>query len=400
MNRTYGEEEGVSPPVVESSIKTRARIALMSYTIDNRRGKGTAIYARTLIEHMIEDDRFEFSLVHYDRVNDALYGMAQEIVIPEIPRLPFGTRFLRTMLFFWEYRHHRFDIIHWFQPRLYPFFWLAPAKHLVVTAHGAGDITAPYKFIFSRSVFNFLMIHFNRFLAAIIADSEFGKEEIREWYRVEKEKVHTIHIGGGDRFRVMPKDSARREIAKKYGIDSSFILDIARLEPNKNVLKVVEAYILARKRYGIREKLVIVGFKGHGHEKILETAHESPYKNDIVFLDYVAEEDLNAFYSAAELFVFPSLNEGFGLPVVEAFSVGVPVITSNVSALPEIAGDAAVLVDPRNSADIARAIHDALSNPSLRELMIQKGLARARNFTWDKTAKETLTLYNTLLSKS
>ena len=120
--------------------------------------------------------------MHFDKTDDPLYKKAKEIVMPEIVRLPFGTRFIRLMLFFWKYRNDRFDIIHWFQPRLYPFFWLAPARLIVATLHGAGDVTAPASFVFSKSVFNFVLKHFNHRVSAIIVDSDIAKDEIVDAY--------------------------------------------------------------------------------------------------------------------------------------------------------------------------------------------------------------------------
>src|SRR3989338_5159465 len=160
----------------------RIKVALMSHPMDNRAGKGTALYTRKLIEELLKNERLEITLVHYDAVPDKLYKKAREIVIPQIPHLPFGTRFVRTLLFFWKYRKEKFDIIHWFQPRLYPFFWLAPAKHIVVTAHGGGDAAYPHAFLFSRFVFVGVMKLFGRYIRATVGDSAFARQEIIDAY--------------------------------------------------------------------------------------------------------------------------------------------------------------------------------------------------------------------------
>ena len=132
----------------------------MSYAMDNRQAKGTALYTRKLIENLLANDRFDFYLVHYDKVDDPLYKKAHEIMIPRI-KLPYGSRFVSQLLFFWKFRKNKFDIMHWFQPRVYPFYWLAPAKKIVITMHAAGDITAPGFFVFSKEVFNFVLKYFN-----------------------------------------------------------------------------------------------------------------------------------------------------------------------------------------------------------------------------------------------
>ncbi len=375
----------------------KVRVALMSYAMDNRPAKGTALYTRKLIENLLEDDRFEWYLVHFDRVDDPIYKRAHEIIMPEL-KLPVATRFVRTMLFFWKYRKNRFDIIHWFQPRLYPFFWLAPATHIVVTAHGAGDITAGGQFPPSRHIFNFILKHCNAAVSAIIADSQFGKEEIVEYYHAARDRVRTIYLGGGESYQMINKDIARAQIKERYGINDEFILDISRHVVHKNIPALIRAYVSLQVEGVQLPTLVIVGNMHQAFGVAQAEVRNSPKPDDIIFINYVAQEDLNALYSAAELFVFPSLNEGFGLPIVEAFASGTPVITSNVTSMPEIAGDAALIVDPTNVSDIAAKIRALLTDETLQKELIEKGLSRAREFSWERTASNTAVLYLDLLT--
>lgn len=374
----------------------KPKIALMTYAVDNRRGKGTALAARELMEHLLEDKRFEFYLVHYDKVDDPLYKRAHEIIMPMI-KLPYGTRFVRQMLFFWKYRNERFDIMHWFQPRLYPFFWFAPARRLVATLFGAGDVTAPGAFPFSRRMFNFVLRHFNSRVDAMIAASEFGKEEVVEWYHAKPESVYVIFLGGGENFSVLDKTESRRIAKKRYGIEGNFILDISLHTRHKNIPSLIRAYIITRGK-GVSHKLVIVGANCEYLEEAYKVARESAYATDIIFVPYVESSDLNAIYCAADLFAFPSLNESFGLPVVEAFASGTPVVTSNITSLPEIAGDAAITVDPLDVVSIAEGIYRALSDEKLSASLREKGLARAQDFTWKHTEERTVKLYQRLLS--
>lgn len=373
----------------------KPKIALMSYAMDNREAKGTALYTRKLIERLANDGRFDIYLVHYDHVRDPLYERTHEILMPNV-RLPFATRFARQLLFFWKYREERFDVIHWFQPRLYPFFWFAPAKNLIATLHGAGDITAPAPFVFSKSIFNLVLKYFNWKLHAIIAVSEFAKDEIAHAYGASTKKIHAIYNGGGEDFRPLAKSEACEQV-KKYGIARPYILDVSRLEPSKNVGALVRAYDMFR-REGGTHMLVVAGFKGFSAQEVFSLAKASPYATDIMFINFVEQRDLNALYSGADLFVFPSLNEGFGLPVVEAFASGTPVVTSRTTALPEITGGAALLVDSCSERDIADAMRRVLSDDALRRELITKGLARARRFTWQRTADRTIALYEALIS--
>lgn len=382
--------------VVARKERKKVKVALMTYAMDNRNAKGSARYTRELVKNVLSDKRFDFSLVHYDRVDDPLYQQAKEILMPKI-NLPYGSRFISQMLFFWKYRNNQFDIVHWFQPRIYPFYWLAPARRIVVTAHGGGDITAPGLFVFSRRVFNFVLSRLNYWVGAIIGDSEFGRREIMQYYHFEARRAFNIWIGGAENFQPLSPEVSLREIHKKYGVDGPFILDVSRLQPHKNVYRLIQAYIKMRDIFDRKEKLVIVGAPFYDFESTYSLARESSYAKDIKFVDYVDEKDLNSFYSAAELFVFPSLNEGFGLPVVEAMASGVPVITSNTTSLPEITGGAGLLVDPLNVDDISKAMNSLLSDDKLRLSLISAGLDRAEIFSWSKMAEKTKELYLKIL---
>ncbi len=371
---------------------TKPKIALMTYAMDNRTAKGIAKYTRKLIEGLVEDKNFDFYLVHYDKVDDPLYKKGKEILMQSV-RLPYGSRFISQMLFYWKYKDNPFDIVHWFHPRVYPFFWLVPAKKIIITVHGAGDITAPTNFIFSRSVFNFVLLHFHRFIDCIIVDSNFAKSEVIEHYKFPKEKVEVVYLGGGEIFKTLDKEKAK-ETLKKYGIEGDYILDVSRLQPHKNIITLIEAYsIMREENKNRREKLLIIGGSAYNQSDEYDAAKKSSFSKDIIFIDFVQSEDMNAIYSGADIFVFPSLNEGFGLPILEAMASGVPVITSNVTSMPEIGGDAVKTLDPNNKTALASAMDKLLEDKGLQTSMIEKGLIRARDFTWKKMVEETKKLY-------
>ena len=367
------------------------RVALMTHTLDNRRGMGTATVARKTAEYLLHDGRFDVTLVHYDQTDDPLYRGAREIMMPQLFKLPFGTRFARFLLFCWRYRKEQFDIVHWFQPRLYPFFWLFPARRTVVTAHGGGDALAPHSFSLARTLYVWIMRLFHRKISAVVASSEFGKAEIHEAYGVSMVRIPVVYLGGADGFRPLPHEEART-VAERYGARAPYILTVSRLVPHKNVEGLIKAYTYARNQ-GIAQSLVIVGGRGGWQDVVYAAAEASPHRRDIIFLDYVAEGDLNALYAAADLFVFPSFNEGWGMPVIEAFASGTPVVASNATAIPEAAGDAAVLVDPHATEAIGRAMCRVLQEEPLRREMTAKGLARSKEFTWPRMGDGIAALY-------
>ncbi|MBI4778935.1 glycosyltransferase family 4 protein [Candidatus Falkowbacteria bacterium] len=377
----------------------KIKIAMMSYAMDNRPNKGTALYTRKLVENLLSDDGLELSLVHFKKMADPLYDNGREIIMPSL-NLPRGNQFFSQLLFFWQYRKNKFDIIHWFQPRLYPFYWLAPAKKIIVTAHGAGELTAAKTRLLSSRIFRFILKNLNNRVDIVIAVSENAREEIIKYYKIPPEKTKAVYNGGGENYQPLEKGAALAQIKNKYRIGAPFILDVSRLMPHKNINSLIEAYMLYRDKYSGPEKLVIVGSPMFDYKKTYSLAENCRYKDDIYFIDFVKQEDLNAVYSAAEVFVFPSLSEGFGLPAIEAMASGTPVITSNITSLPEVAGEAAILIDPLNVEEMAETINKVLSDENLKNDLIKNGLVQAKKFTWEKTAKQTKEIYLNLMRKA
>ena len=178
----------------------------------------------------------------------------------------------------------------------------------------------------------------------------------------------------------------------KYSITGSFILFVGNISPRKNILALLQAFNKLKKR-GIKHKLVIAGKKDQRYEQVLKTLNELNLGGEVIFTGYVPEEDLPKLYNAADLFVYPSLYEGFGLPILEAMACGTPVVASNVSSLPEVAGDAGLLVNPQDVDALTNAMYKVLTDDKLKESLIDKGLERAKFFSWEKTARETLEVY-------
>jgi glycosyltransferase involved in cell wall biosynthesis len=175
-----------------------------------------------------------------------------------------------------------------------------------------------------------------------------------------------------------------------------YLLFISTLEPRKNVQGLIEAFNWLKKRHKIEHHLVLIGKLGWNYQPILDAIARSPWNHHIHHLNYLSDEKVAYFYAQADVFVYPSHYEGFGLPVLEAMTLGAPVITSHTSSLPEVAGDAAIFIDPREPMQLAEAIFNVISDSSLRPSLISKGKERAQLFSWARTAKETLQAYRTL----
>jgi glycosyltransferase involved in cell wall biosynthesis len=199
----------------------------------------------------------------------------------------------------------------------------------------------------------------------------------------------TVVYPGYDAERFRPASSgAIAAIRARYGLPADYVLFVGTIQPRKNIDRLLEA--MARLEQPV--PLVVAGRRGWLFEPILRRGEELDLRDRVMFLDYVAADDLPALMSGARCFVLPALHEGFGFPVVEAMACGTPVVCSNTTSLMEVAGDAALLIDPLDVAALAEAIARVLRDDELRAKMRQKGLARTQRFSWDRCARETMTV--------
>lgn len=229
--------------------------------------------------------------------------------------------------------------------------------------------------------------------AKVITVSENSKRDIVRCYRIPKERIAVTYEGADDSFRPLQDEERLEAVKRKYEIVGSFILTLGNLEPRKNLGRLVEAYGALRKGGRIEHKLVIVGRARWRESELHSVVRGRGLVGEVIFTGYIPQEDLPLLYNAADLFLFPSLYEGFGLPPLEAMACGTPVIASNSSSLPEVVGDGGLLVDPHDTSAIAQAIDDLLTKPALRLELSARGLKRAALFSWHKMAQETLEIY-------
>jgi glycosyltransferase involved in cell wall biosynthesis len=217
--------------------------------------------------------------------------------------------------------------------------------------------------------------------------SEFSKNDIIKTYKTPEADVIVTYPGIKQDLRLKIKDLSMEELKKKYKIDKPFILFVGTLQPRKNITKLVEALSKLKNK---EVDLIVIGKKGWLYEEILEAPKKFSVEDRVKFLDFVGDDDLPSFYKNALCFCLPSLYEGFGLPVLEAMQHGCPVVTSNVSSLPEAGGDAAIYFNPEDASDIAAKIDKVISNETLRKEMAEKGYNQVKKFSWEKAAKQTL----------
>jgi len=225
----------------------------------------------------------------------------------------------------------------------------------------------------------------------IIADSHSTARDLHRIYGISESKIEVIHLGVSPAFKPQDPRAAAEYVARQYKTSKDYILTVGTLGPHKNLITLVKAMKAVRDRGALSFELLVVGAKGRKKSQVLEVIRTSGLTdNDIRFLGFVPDEDLPMLYSGSSLFVLPSLYEGFGLPLAEAMACGVPVIASNTSSIPEVAGDAGLLVPPTEPEAFAEAILRVRSDQALRKAMIEKGLKQAGSFRWDKAARQTL----------
>lgn len=357
------------------------------------------------------------ALPHVDPlVSYVLYPVFYYIVHPDYPRaeLPeagnmhvaFRGILPRDVLSFWrpeapamfkEWLLGPVDVVH-STTFCVPRFRLRP-KRLVVTIYDLSFITHP-KLHLPANVAHCLagtrlaIEHAD----AIIVISEHTRRDLVERLAAPAERITVTPLAPDPGLARVTDPRRLAAVRKRYGLPGHFVLFLGALEPRKNLPRLLEAY--AALPAGLRRdvKVVVAGMSGWLNDSIRARVAELGLDKSVHFAGYVAADDLGALYSLATVLAYPSLYEGFGLPVLEAMACGTPVLTSNVSSLPEVAGDAAVLVDPADAGSIAAGLRRLLDNPSLRGELAARGIAQAARFSWDRCARQTLDVYRRLAS--
>jgi glycosyltransferase involved in cell wall biosynthesis len=219
----------------------------------------------------------------------------------------------------------------------------------------------------------------------VIANSQSTKRDIIEYLGVQEESIYVTPLAS----RYANLNLSRYPSP----CDKPYILFVSTLEPRKNLITLINAFTYFKEKTKLEHQLILIGKKGWQYEPIFQKIARSAYRDSILHLDYLPDETVISYYQNADIFVYPSIYEGFGLPVLEAMTLGCPVVTSCTSSLPEVAGDAAILVSPHDSLEMAAAIEKVITDSQLRQDLIDKGKQQAQKFSWQQTARDTLNAY-------
>jgi len=293
-------------------------------------------------------------------------------------------------------RRMRIDVFHGMDHVGIPF--VGGTGKYVVTVHDVIPLTLPQTFTLRhRAIVRLALARVRRKADLIIVPSRAVERDVVERLGVCEDRVAIVAHGCEPRFQPTADGAALRGAAARYGLPPRYVLAVGTLEPRKNLVALLRAYARLRAAAGDRPPgLVLAGSRGWLDSPIYQTVRSLGLEEVVRVPGFIDDDDLPAVYSGAEMLAFPSLREGFGLPVLEAMACGVPVVASNASALPEVAGDAALLVDPYDVEALAEAMGRVLRDDALRRRLRRAGIARAGQFSWETAARQTLDAYAAL----
>jgi glycosyltransferase involved in cell wall biosynthesis len=358
---------------------------------ESYRSAGINWYIYNLLSHLPEaDSEIDYSVFLSEKRYEAAPGIRLRI-----SRLPTHRPPLRILWEQvaqpWAMRDAGVDLIH--EPA---FVGPQASNHpYVVTVHDLSFLLYPQGFRALNRIYLQIFTRLSvRRAQRVIAVSESTKRDLVRCYDIPPGKVDVIYNGKNAAFQPLAADEIA-EFRADQGLPERFILFVGTLEPRKNVARLIEAYAQLP---GNRPPLMLIGGRGWLYDDIYARVENLNLSDEVHFVGYVLAEDLPLWYNAASLFVYPSLYEGFGLPPLEAMACGTPVVTSTASSLPEVVGDAGLLVDPTSTEELAQEMGRVLADAGLREKMRWAGLARARDYSWQATAQHTVSTYRRALA--
>jgi glycosyltransferase involved in cell wall biosynthesis len=381
-----------------NSYKLKARvIGIDASRAFLKRRTGIEEYAYQTIKHLRDELSSDEEVVLYVRKKLEIRNWKLEIRTPEIDfELPrnwvvralwaprFWTQIALSLEMFWHTPDVLFVPAHTV-PIIHP-------KKTVVTIHGL-------EYEYCKTAYSFwerVYMHYSIMLSCQVAStvicvSENTKKDVMKLYGVPEEKIRVIYEGFDEKFQLRSKNfesNSNIEISK-------FLLFIGRLEERKNVVRMIEAFEILKEKYNIPHELVLVGKPGYGYGRIQYHVSRSKYKDAIIEKGYVDEIEKWELLKNADVFLFPTLYEGFGIPILEAQSVGVPVVTSDTSSLPEVAGEGAIFVHPESVESISEGVYRVLSDQALRSGIIEKAVHNVNRYSWASCAREIMTAVTT-----
>ena len=365
---------------------------------------GIGLYAANLIHHLYclqDQENFQLKIAYQPGMKNWLTGKLdfpdylkqysnRQLVPLPVTISNLIARFPNPLLTYLESSFDSPDIVHGTNYVVYPY----PQSLRVMTIHDLTCIKYPNYLHSVVKTYANRIKQCLKWTDLIIAVSESSKRDIIEYLAVEPERIYVTPQASRYSANYLSTEQAEQlQKSCSYDFSQPYLLFVSTIEPRKNIISLIRAFNLLKETHKLEHQLVLIGQKGWLYQSIFQAIENSPWKHRIHYLGYLSDELVALFYLKADVFVYPSYYEGFGLPVLEAMTLGTPVITSNTSSLPEVAGDAAILIDPNDFEQLADAIWQVVSDSQVRQKMVQKGKERAKLFSWERTASETINAY-------
>jgi glycosyltransferase involved in cell wall biosynthesis len=372
----------------------------MRIAIDIRRLKdfGVGTYVRNLVQTLARKD----TVNQYTLIAPAGNGEELGELPPnfEFVTYPYGDSSNRNHLHLqFLLRERQVGLLH--VPHLHVPL-LLPCRY-VLTVHDLADFLFPAESGFRRSVSHYLARRALDGAENIMAVSRATRLDLAEFFHIPLRRIEVVHNAIDERFMRSCRHEEKKLVLARYDVSYPFALYTGNVKRQKNLARMIEAFAVLKGE--LREhpvysalKLIVIGDEMSKHPDLRRTVIKTRIQQDVRFLGFVPIDVLRVFYSSAEVFVFPSLYEGFGLPPLEAMAQGTPVVASNVSSLPEVVGEAALMVNPENIFDIARGIRRVLLDPDTRKLLRERGMQQVTKFSWDRSVGRVLEIYQQAMS--
>ena len=351
---------------------------------------GIGTYIRNLLRHLARlDSQTEFVVFCRPEDRETLAAVGENF--RPVPETSGNYSIVEQIKIPWALRREGVTLFH------APHYVLPPLVRCrsVVTIHDVIHLMFP-QYLPNRVAFAYAKWSITQAAhraTRIMTVSDSSKRDILRFVDTEPAKIDVIYNAYDERFAIEPREEDVVRVRERYQLTDEFVLYAGNVKPHKNLERLIDAFAIVRKRGLDHLKLVLIGDEISKYTALRRAVHQHQLHNYVRFLGYLPEETLAVMYRLAGVFVFPSLYEGFGLPPLEAMASGTPVVTSNVSSLPEVAGDAAVLVDPYDPRAIADGIYRVLTDETLRRDMVHKGIARAGQFSWEQSVRRVRQIY-------
>jgi glycosyltransferase involved in cell wall biosynthesis len=353
---------------------------------------GNGMFSQQLLEGLSRLDDTNEYVVYL--LEDKSFVRKKNFQLKRMPFLHASSHFRFLLTFPLEFRRNPVDIFH----AIYTVPLMTP-RRVILSMIEFCWFTNPNEFPASKLFLSQMRLMTKQSIRRadrIVTPTSFGRDQLLEYFDLPEEKVTVVPFGVNENFlkRCNPEEIGR--VKEKHAITGEYLLTVGGIHPRKNIVRLIDAFRWLKETRRIPHQLVIVGKDLWRADEIYKKVSSCSARDSIIFTGYVPFEEVRALYQGATLFAFPSLDEGFGLPVHEAMASRLPVIVSNRGALPEVAGDAALVVDPLSIEELGCAIYQVLESPTLREELITKGLKQIQGFSWEDSCRKMLNLYEDL----